>query len=317
LFLGDSGGPILQWIGDRWEQVGIVSYGLLGCASANYPIIYARVAAYYDWIKSVLNINNRTTTITTTVTTSTAMLPTIEYRCEKEKVSCGCGFRDVSFVESKIIGGHDARLYSWSMVVSLYLRSKSEHVCAGTVLNNYYILTSARCVENQSLSDIVVFTRMHNRTAPLWSYSYSVERIDIHPNYTGQLGRYANDIAILHVPHMETNAFVTKTCVPRMNSTIDITQYPPNNTKLVVVGWGKTEPTAPHLPDILQQAQVILIDHNNVICNRRINDVKKQFCAGNYLDGRGLLNVVSFYHILISLLLYRCMSRYGELNCYI
>lgn len=45
---GDSGGPLTGWAGRR-TVVGIVSWGF-GCASASFPGVYTRIAAYADWI---------------------------------------------------------------------------------------------------------------------------------------------------------------------------------------------------------------------------------------------------------------------------
>jgi len=57
LFLGDSGGPIFQWTGQYWEQVGIVSYGD-GCAQPGKPGVYTRLSYYYDWINNILKNDN-------------------------------------------------------------------------------------------------------------------------------------------------------------------------------------------------------------------------------------------------------------------
>ncbi len=59
-FIGDSGGPIHQWLDTHWEQVGIVSFGN-GCALANHPGIYTRLSFYHDWIQSYLIVTNETT----------------------------------------------------------------------------------------------------------------------------------------------------------------------------------------------------------------------------------------------------------------
>ncbi|CAF1122811.1 unnamed protein product [Rotaria sp. Silwood1] len=66
---GDSGGPIHQWLGDHWEQVGIVSFGI-GCALENQPGIYTRLSMYHDWIQATINQSD-----TITSTSSTSILP--------------------------------------------------------------------------------------------------------------------------------------------------------------------------------------------------------------------------------------------------
>lgn len=49
---GDSGGPLFRSVAGLAVQYGIVSYGSnKGCALANQPNVYTRVAAYTDWIK--------------------------------------------------------------------------------------------------------------------------------------------------------------------------------------------------------------------------------------------------------------------------
>lgn len=47
---GDSGGPLV--VGDI--QVGIVSWGI-GCARADYPGVYTKVAAFSEWINSAIS----------------------------------------------------------------------------------------------------------------------------------------------------------------------------------------------------------------------------------------------------------------------
>ena len=50
---GDSGGPLIIRGGDASEdvQVGVVSWGI-GCASEDYPGVYARVSSQYEWIRA-------------------------------------------------------------------------------------------------------------------------------------------------------------------------------------------------------------------------------------------------------------------------
>ncbi|XP_060525227.1 trypsin-1-like [Cylas formicarius] len=52
---GDSGGPLLVHTGDKYEVVGIVSWGV-GCGRPGYPGVYTRVWKYNNWLK--LNIDD-------------------------------------------------------------------------------------------------------------------------------------------------------------------------------------------------------------------------------------------------------------------
>jgi trypsin len=48
---GDSGGPLVRVVDNRYELVGIVSFGY-GCGQAGAAGVYTRVASYLDWIEA-------------------------------------------------------------------------------------------------------------------------------------------------------------------------------------------------------------------------------------------------------------------------
>merc|ERR1712083_1111614 len=49
---GDSGGPFVTPVGDHWEQIGVVSWGI-GCGKQHYPGVYTRVSEMMEWIDKV------------------------------------------------------------------------------------------------------------------------------------------------------------------------------------------------------------------------------------------------------------------------
>ena len=52
---GDSGGPLMVKDGQRWVQVGIVSWGV-SCAKPGYYGVYARVGAFTGWLESTTGV---------------------------------------------------------------------------------------------------------------------------------------------------------------------------------------------------------------------------------------------------------------------
>jgi secreted trypsin-like serine protease len=50
---GDSGGPLITKAGDKWIQIGIVSWGE-GCGIPKLHGVYTRLGNYIEWIKSIV-----------------------------------------------------------------------------------------------------------------------------------------------------------------------------------------------------------------------------------------------------------------------
>ncbi|CAF2792753.1 unnamed protein product [Rotaria sp. Silwood2] len=284
IILGDSGGPILQWMSNRWEQVGIASYSR--CGIPGYPSIYTRLAYYIDWINSIVTSHNESL-----YTTRTRNRP-ITYNCDKNNVTCGCGYRPVQLPTSRIIGSENAVEASWTMIVSLRILNGNKHLCGGTLLSNSYILTAAHCVQSFSLIDpfdLTIVAGITNRSDSSRFISY-VRRIYMHPNFTHQGNRFINDIAILELYDpllIDSNLLLSRTCVPHTSSSILNNQYPINGTRLVIIGWGTIEHEPYVEPDILQQLEIFAIDNNNSMCSNLINDVQSQFCAGVFRERKG------------------------------
>ncbi|CAF4049096.1 unnamed protein product [Rotaria sp. Silwood2] len=282
---GDSGGPIFQWLGDRWEQVGITSFGV-GCALPRQPGIYTRLAAYHEWIVSIVSdvISPEVTDTTTDTTSVTTGESTESYDCYATTSTCGCSWNNVQIGSSRIINGEEAIHNSWTMVVSIRLNSSPYHYCGGTIVNDSYILTAAHCVDGLFPSNLSVRAGVHNQSSTM-GYDRRVDRIVIHPKWIASDRTYRNDIALLHIyPPLVLDVWIdlAQTCIPKLNSSVNIVNYPLVGTRLAIVGWGSIRTETIMLPDNLRQARVFAMNNEDPSCQRAIHDVRQQFCTDSF-----------------------------------
>jgi secreted trypsin-like serine protease len=212
-------------------------------------------------------------------------------------VSCGCGTSDVSFISSKIADTADAKLFSWTMLVSIRFNDTVQHSCAGTILTNRYILTAAHCVQNQSIWKIKVIPERY--LVGISSKNYQIDRIHQHPHFKSRGKNFENDIALLHLNEpmkIEKSWLSSLTCVPKIKSSVDMSQYPSHQIRLAVIGWGITRQNQSYIADDIQQAKISVIDNKNTICSKFNIDPNKQFCAGFEEDGAGRFLLNRFMH---------------------
>jgi hypothetical protein len=223
------------------------------------------------------------------------------YACDHYLVSCGCGYENVELTSSRILDGEQAVPYSWSMVASISTDDSSYYHCGGTIVNDSYILTVANCVNRLFPSEITVRVGVHNRSSTM-GYNRRVDRIVIHPEWNALNYPYRNDIALLHIYPplpLDISKDVAQTCIPALNSSVNIVNYPPTGTHLAIVGWGITEMASMILSDNLRQLRVFAMDNEDPICRQWIQDPRQQFCADSLNSSKGLFLHSNFVYIQI------------------
>jgi secreted trypsin-like serine protease len=144
--------------------------------------------------------------------------------------SCGCSKRPATM--AIIFGGESAQLNTWSWVVSL--RNSSRHFCAGSILNEWYIITAAHCLEKTTsgLSSIIVCAGT-NLLSDACQQRRSVHHVINHSTYNNRT--LVNDIALIRVsiPFDFSDTSVTRICLP---STSYHKEYPQAGTDVIAVG---------------------------------------------------------------------------------
>lgn len=285
----------MEWDENHWNQIGIVSYTPMGCASPDYPTVFTRLAPYYNWIQSILRRSNHTVSNVAPSNSSGSESRSLVkkkgqvFPCHRDSIDqCGCGFDDVEFSWTDLVGSHEARPYSWSMIVSVRLNDSNTHACSGTILNQHYILTAAHCVDKQ----VTVFplkssiaARAHDQLVDDKQIIRRVDRIILHPAWQSIKNDHQHDLAILHLSEpldLVHDPYMYPTCLPpslasdrhTINTALD-------DSRLLVVGWDLKKAMS------LQQREVFAVNYNHSSCNRSVANVQFQFCAIHHRETEG------------------------------
>ncbi|KAM4605929.1 chymotrypsin-like elastase family member 2A [Polymixia lowei] len=137
------------------------------------------------------------------------------------------------------------------------------HICGGTIIDTFYIMTAAHCIISMEASLFRVVVGEHD----LYKYEGSeqfidVEKIIVHPGWTDDLAK-GNDIALLRLASpVYNNGFVAVANQPYPG------QMLPHNFECYITGWGITVQSggSAWAPDTLQVAAIRVVEHS--VCSR-------------------------------------------------
>ncbi|UJR18656.1 hypothetical protein I4U23_005564 [Adineta vaga] len=196
------------------------------------------------------------------------------YTCANETTSCGCSKR--IYVILKIGGGESAVLNKWNWIVSL--RDTNQHFCGGSIVNEWYIITAAHCLNKRQnfLSRITVCAGTF-RLSDSCRQQRAIDSIVLHPSYNDET--FENDIALIRLftPLDFSDTKLTPICLPeddRPEKHLEI------GRKVVAIGWGRVNTN--FSSNELQQATFKIRDQSSIHC-KHVSNSRLQLCAG----GRG------------------------------
>ncbi|XP_018604077.1 transmembrane protease serine 2-like isoform X2 [Scleropages formosus] len=186
-----------------------------------------------------------------------------------------CGSRVIS--DSRIVGGQVAKPGAWPWQVSLQVQR--EHLCGGSIITPYWIVTAAHCVEGiSSPSNWTVYAGRLSLSDMYRSVGNSVSLI-VSNKYNSNTKN--NDIALMKLRNPLTMSNVVKpVCLP--NAGLNFTAP----RQCWVSGWGATY-SGGSVSQVLKEVQVSLIDRST--CNSpsvysgEITDT--MICAGRLQGG--------------------------------
>nr|XP_019561691.2 trypsin-1-like [Aedes albopictus] len=163
-----------------------------------------------------------------------------------------------SFMSSRIVGGINALPNEFPSMVSVrrVVLIVTAHVCGGSILNNFWIMTAAHCItESPQNSRFVVWAGSHDfNQNEATRQAINVMSHAIHPDYDG--GVSPSDIAVMRLQSPLTfTAAVQPVVLPPDFST-------PRLGPVTLAGWGSTTGGSTSMPAILQKVVKPLIDWN-------------------------------------------------------
>ncbi|XP_014483134.1 PREDICTED: trypsin-1-like [Dinoponera quadriceps] len=167
------------------------------------------------------------------------------------------GFR-LPYDWTQVVGGEDAPRSAYPFIVSLQwgiANVFSHHFCAGSILNENWIVTAAHCINAvPSVGLFQISAGRHKlRQRESSKQNVHVAKTWVHENYGGSVGPY--DIGLLKLSGpLKMTKEVQAIKLPEEGSV-------PEKGDAILCGWGSTSRTeTPSKPDSLQHANVTYID---------------------------------------------------------
>ena len=181
------------------------------------------------------------------------------------------------FAQAEIVGGEDANIQDYPYQAALLSTGGWSYAyCGASIINEYWILTAAHCVEGESASNTGV--RVGNSASyAQGGTTYDAAEIITHPNYNGNTMN--NDIALIRLEDPITFNNYTQPVVLMCDQQVELGVEDPGEMSWIT-GWGEDEGTANN-PNQLQVVSVPITTTSNY----GNNQIDPDMIMAGYSDG--------------------------------
>ena len=175
-----------------------------------------------------------------------------------------CGKTATSYeATSRIVGGSESLPGSWPWLVGLHGGVDQVFFCGGILISEFWVLTAAHCVGNQTDTDgWTIHLGLTRRTAsPVFVRTRNVSVIVKHDDFNSE-HYYGNDIALLLLSEpVNFDEFLRPVCLPPINFDLK------PETRCTVVGWGRSshDETTDYM-NVIHEVEVPVVPHN--VCSK-------------------------------------------------
>ncbi|XP_045899465.1 tryptase-like [Micropterus dolomieu] len=185
-------------------------------------------------------------------------------------------------LNTKIVGGQVATPGSWPWQASL--RTSGSHFCAGTLINNQWVMTAAQCCATSGISTSTLTVSLGLQSLQGINpnqVSRTVSQIIVHPNFNS--GTFENDICLLKLSSPVTfTTYIQPVCLAATGSTF----Y--KGTVSWATGWGSvgTGVSLP-FPQNLMEVQLPVVGNRECTCNYGVSLItNNKMCTGFSAGGK-------------------------------
>ncbi|KAG5328502.1 CTR1 protein, partial [Acromyrmex charruanus] len=243
---GDSGSPLVS----NGFQIGITSFGT-PCARGR-PDVYTRLTSFTEWIKKHIatNLQSKMRVFACLIFVALAY------------ATKGVPSSIIHISEDAPIDIKDvAPIGKFRYQVSI--RKNGTHICSGSILDDFNVLTSAECVVGLKCSTDEIKIHVGTNSINNTGYSHNVESINVHQNYDELL--CFNDIALIYLndPIKQRNVLVYPINLPKSNTNFE-------GKPCTLSGWTNTTNENLQQTDLIVDKQKECAKNHWELTNRHI-----------------------------------------------
>lgn len=174
---------------------------------------------------------------------------------DRQSDTCLCGQENL---KTRIVGGRNvanSNQYPWMVGLifdseETYSRPGPHIGCAGSLINDRFVLTAAHCVYNQTVDKVDVKLGVHTLTDVRDKPREPVSEIFVHPKF--ESASFKNDVALIKLATPVTfSPFVSPMCLPWTEPNIL-----DGGVRLLALGWGYTDLDRPGASEILREVNL-------------------------------------------------------------
>ena len=181
-----------------------------------------------------------------------------------------------------IVGGKESVPMSWPWAVQIQFKSPRTgnftHICGGTIINEWYVLTAAHCCLSLNPRDFKLKVGAYRLKDK--GDIKDVDKITVHEGYS--TSRHQNDIALFKLKSkISWRPGVSPVCLP----SLDMQRLDLTGRKSMLIGWGTTS-FGGKVSNELREVDVPIVTNskcseaNDHIFSGSDRISEKQICAG-------------------------------------